>query len=342
MATAFNTSALSGDFSLAFKEFGNGFKNSVVGMAADLMTELQKGFLKKLAMSVIDAFSGGGGGLSQIIGGIGSSLSGGLGGVVGGVGGALGSVGGLLGSAGGALAGGASAVGGAAMGAIGAIGASTLGIGLLVGGAALAIHEMTGGKKSEGTKIRDMIRRADNPAERLAGFLAIENDLANASIASTIMGTARMWSQKKTWGDGSPVRQEQAEKRAYDDAVRELSSARHGNLPNDVITRGAETARRAVEMFFALSEAESSELMAFQKGGIIPGILGSPRLIIGHAGEEVVTRQDPRHSINFGSGLTVYITGNYINSDIDIKMLARRAGEGIMKELKVMQLVATS
>jgi len=73
----------------------------------------------------------------------------------------------------------------------------------------------------------------------------------------------------------------------------------------------------------------------FHAGGIIQGVLGQEKVIRALAGEEVITRKDPRHSLNFGGGINVNITGNNINSELDMIKLAKRAGEEIMKSLKL-------
>ncbi len=54
-------------------------------------------------------------------------------------------------------------------------------------------------------------------------------------------------------------------------------------------------------------------------GGIIPGPLGAPRLVMAHGGETVL----PTHKQ--GMGLTVNITGNYIAGDYDVDRLMDRA-----------------
>ncbi|MDO8715328.1 MAG: phage tail tape measure protein [Dehalococcoidales bacterium] len=72
----------------------------------------------------------------------------------------------------------------------------------------------------------------------------------------------------------------------------------------------------------------------YHSGGIIQGIIGQERTIRALAGEEVLTRSDPRHSENNWGGINVMISGNQINSEMDVRRIAKLAGEEIMKSLK--------
>ena len=74
---------------------------------------------------------------------------------------------------------------------------------------------------------------------------------------------------------------------------------------------------------------------SFAMGGIIPGAEGQSQLVVGHGGEEVLTRDDSRHSMNRGGGISVTITGNNINSELDIRRLGEAAGEAILNQLKL-------
>jgi TP901 family phage tail tape measure protein len=73
----------------------------------------------------------------------------------------------------------------------------------------------------------------------------------------------------------------------------------------------------------------------FHTGGIIDGILGQERLINALAGEEILTRDDPRHSLNnnFG-GFQVTITGNTIASEMDMRKLGNIAADSIWNSIK--------
>jgi len=73
----------------------------------------------------------------------------------------------------------------------------------------------------------------------------------------------------------------------------------------------------------------------FHQGGIIPGMIGQEKQIVALAGEEVLTRNDPRHKDNIGAGFTVIISGNNINSALDVRELGRIAGDEILRKIRL-------
>jgi hypothetical protein len=87
------------------------------------------------------------------------------------------------------------------------------------------------------------------------------------------------------------------------------------------------------------SEAYRQAMPSFHSGGIVQGMLGEERTIRAMAGEEVITRNDPRHSLNFG-GLNIIIQGNYINSELDMMNLARTASEEILKQVRLQEALS--
>ncbi len=74
---------------------------------------------------------------------------------------------------------------------------------------------------------------------------------------------------------------------------------------------------------------------SFHTGGVIPGAIGQEKMITALAGEEVLTRKDPRHRDNMGTGFTINITGNNINSNLDMRELGRLAGEEILRKVQM-------
>ena len=109
------------------------------------------------------------------------------------------------------------------------------------------------------------------------------------------------------------------------------------------VQRGGFDSNQKVFDFFRISrqrwplvsdETEKAALPTFQRGGVVPGFFGQPRMIMAHSGEEVVRRDDPRHVSNIGQGMMVNITGNNINSELDMRRLARMAGDEIMSKLR--------
>ncbi|MCE5270814.1 phage tail tape measure protein [bacterium] len=82
-------------------------------------------------------------------------------------------------------------------------------------------------------------------------------------------------------------------------------------------------------------------LSKYHTGGVVEGVLGQETIIRALAGEEVLTRSDPRHRDNLGGGLVVNISGNNISSELDLKRLARLAGEEIMAMMRARGRVYT-
>lgn len=78
----------------------------------------------------------------------------------------------------------------------------------------------------------------------------------------------------------------------------------------------------------------------FHFGGIVPGIINGQEVLARLLpGEEILTRDNPRHIANFGGGIHVTISGNTISSSLDMRELARSASQEIMKELRILQVL---
>jgi len=107
---------------------------------------------------------------------------------------------------------------------------------------------------------------------------------------------------------GSPVRQAYA--RAYNNLLRGLKGTAYNKLWDML----------------------SVQLEKYHAGGVIRGILGQEKVINAVAGEEVITRSDPRHSLNFGGGIVVNITGNSISSMLDMRKRRCSSEEGCLYE----------
>ncbi|MFC1511637.1 hypothetical protein ACFL5H_00380, partial [Candidatus Latescibacterota bacterium] len=91
---------------------------------------------------------------------------------------------------------------------------------------------------------------------------------------------------------------------------------------------------------FEQAAAGDQDVLTFHTGGVIPGIIGRERLVRAYAGEEILRHDDPRHSTNIGAGaIAVTITGNTINSELDMKRLGDLAAERIMDRLKLRTMV---
>lgn len=74
-------------------------------------------------------------------------------------------------------------------------------------------------------------------------------------------------------------------------------------------------------------------LLSFDKGGIVPGPVGSPQLAIVHSGERVIPLGgDP-------GGVTVNITGNTISSSLDVRDIAMQVSEELMRTLRRSQQI---
>lgn len=69
-------------------------------------------------------------------------------------------------------------------------------------------------------------------------------------------------------------------------------------------------------------------LMSFDKGGIVPGPIGSPQLAVVHSGERVIPLGGEQ------GGITVNITGNTISSNLDVRSIADQVGEELMRVLR--------
>lgn len=81
-----------------------------------------------------------------------------------------------------------------------------------------------------------------------------------------------------------------------------------------------------------------NSLLSFDKGGIVPGPIGSPMLAVVHGGETVVPTRGGSAS-SFGNGITVNISGNNISSDMDMRKIAERVSAEIMRTLRSVQQI---
>jgi len=71
---------------------------------------------------------------------------------------------------------------------------------------------------------------------------------------------------------------------------------------------------------------------SFQGGGVVPGPIGSPQLIMAHGGEIV----SPAGSGGAGVGsISINVTGNYIASDYDIDEIGERLVEKIRSRIRI-------
>lgn len=88
--------------------------------------------------------------------------------------------------------------------------------------------------------------------------------------------------------------------------------------------------------FSASAFSGGGGLQKFSAGGMVDGPIGSPQLILAHAGERVI----PNNSASGArGGVTVNITGNTISDAVDIDRLAERVGSEIMFALRRAQQI---
>jgi hypothetical protein len=80
------------------------------------------------------------------------------------------------------------------------------------------------------------------------------------------------------------------------------------------------------------------KIPGFADGGTVPGPVGAPLLAVVHGGERVI----PVGGNGGGTGaitINTYVTGNNIDSDVDIRDLTGRVSENIMRELRRIQMI---
>ena len=120
---------------------------------------------------------------------------------------------------------------------------------------------------------------------------------------------------------GSQVRQATA--RAYNNILRQAQDKGKYNETWDVL---------------------SKDLEKYHSGGVIPGIMGQETMVRALAGEEILRIGDPRNRTtgppaSGGQNIVVNITGNKIDSLLDMKELAEKAGEEIFRTMRARGLV---
>ncbi len=320
MVFDFNKTILEGGgFDRAFKSIGQAFKDTMINAAADILTELEIGLFKKIAAGIANTISSGLAG------------SGGLGG------------GGILGGGGGGILGGGGGIG---IGGIAAVAAPLVAV-AAVGLAITKGAEILAGRKERAKELRtktdldtlfEMLQLGENPyaaedrdflKEAYIGLLLEEGETnANAIIRA----------QKKHYRQILGYNELRANpKLLADQFSKGVSLNDLENIGGEILKRkGLDPTTIKIDEITAREifgpHIKSSVIKQFHQGGIIPGIIGQERTINALAGEEVITRRDPRHTNNFG-GINVNITGNNINSNLDMMNLARQAANVIMGEL---------
>jgi hypothetical protein len=97
-----------------------------------------------------------------------------------------------------------------------------------------------------------------------------------------------------------------------------------------------------ISLYPGLMPEESRALYggSFHTGGIIPGVRGQERLARVLAGEEVLTKSDPRHRENRGDSGTVIninVSGNTVMNDRDADKLADVIVDAITRKARFQQ-----
>lgn len=100
------------------------------------------------------------------------------------------------------------------------------------------------------------------------------------------------------------------------------------------ITSAAERMRTAISGAVSGAVGKVKGLLGFSAGGVVPGPLGAPQLAVVHGGERVIPNSGLRAEGGGGSGIVVNITGNTISSEMDLKDIAQRVGEEMVRVLK--------
>jgi TP901 family phage tail tape measure protein len=307
----------------AFKAVGESLKSSLKNALTDVTGDIFNGFIKSIKDKLLSSgitdtftslFSSAGSAISNIVGSAASAITGGGGSSV-------------VGAAGAAAGGGSSVIG--AIGA-GAIAVAPIAALFAVGYGVSKIFDWLNGD-----------RNAENAEARAAG----RNDIGTLLAALKQYGHFG-WTKEQMEAAvqkidmderRGTITREQARSQVY--RFKRMYSALLGAqllqanpdafVPglsvNDIMAKGGELG--AFNAF--------STITRYHTGGIIEGLLGQERVIKALAGEEVITRNDPRHSLNFGGGIQVVITGNNINSELDMNRLGDLAARQIMTQLKL-------
>ncbi len=312
MGNAWMKAFYEGDFKNGIDFAGKYLVSTFESAFLDIGGSILQAFVDKIKNKIVETLTS-----SKITETIGGIFGGG-----GGIGGAVSGVGGLIGSAGGALAGVAAVAAPIAA-------AAAIGVGAYYAGMAIAKsleYEHTS-QKERSLKAASL---ETNLAAKYAGIVAAQSDVATWTAAN-----ARLMNETRYWAEKTDIGADEASTRAYNSIRNQMiNDLKIDTAQSESI---ASIAKEAILLYRSGELAEidkNNTIQGFHAGGIISGILGQEKMIKALAGEEVITRQDPRHSLNFGGGINVNITGNNINSELNMTRLAKLAGEEIMKTLK--------
>jgi len=297
------------------------FKNSIDFIGEYLKQTFEAAFVDiggNILQSLVDRIKTG---ITNSLVGVGESLLGGGGGTGGLIASAVGSAAGI----GGSLIAGAGAVAAVAVPAL-----VVAGIGFGVYKAAEAILATTGlsdAHTSQASRSRKQAKTSSYIAARYAGFGA-----ANIGTGWTTMTNADMQAAK--YGQIAIDAGENVEYEAgrQGDLVYARSIA-EGQLEKYAAAH-RENVKNALLLYASGDLAIWHDEGKFHYGGIIPGIIGQEKRITALAGEEVLTRSDPRHSTNVGQGMIINMNFAGINSLLDAKTVGKVAGDEILKQLK--------
>jgi len=297
------------------------FKNSIDFIGEYLKQTFEAAFVDiggNILQSLVDRIKTG---ITNSLVGVGESLLGGGGGTGGLIASAVGSAAGI----GGSLIAGAGAVAAVAVPAL-----VVAGIGFGVYKAAEAILATTGlsdAHTSQASRSRKQAKTSSYIAARYAGFGA-----ANIGTGWTTMTNADMQAAK--YGQIAIDAGENVEYEAgrQGDLVYARSIA-EGQL-EEYAAAHRENVKNALLLYASGDLAIWHDEGKFHYGGIIPGIIGQEKRITALAGEEVLTRSDPRHSTNVGQGMIINMNFAGINSLLDAKSVGKVAGDEILKQLK--------
>jgi len=97
----------------------------------------------------------------------------------------------------------------------------------------------------------------------------------------------------------------------------------------------AKKAAAAVKEAYSATVGKVGGLLGFANGGVVPGQLGAPTLAVVHGGERVIPPSGIRGA--GGQGIVVNISGNNINSELDIQSIADRVGREMIRTLGAVQ-----
>ena len=333
---------LSGNIKGAFDHLKSGFSEAFQNVKKSMVDTLTKGLtdwigdqVKSLASGFWNALSSGQGGFFDSIGGALKSVLGG-GSAASGAGGALSGVTGAIGTVGSTIGSGISSVGGAIAGAAGALGiVGTLGVGAAVAGAILGLKALFGGPS------KDSVRKTEDGQTFEALINDVETGVASgkyteeqakrriAMLEEAIQGKEITVFLRNRWAAVQNTTSDPAYWKARNDYLTSHNMRDQG---------------KRTKSFMDYLDAQmntDTPVDKFHAGGVVGGRLGQERMIIAQAGEEVLTRNDPRHQMNSGiGGITINITGNNIGSDMDLNRIAQQVQRSIMQTLNERAKVA--